>query len=185
MNFLLCVEHSAENLQFYLWHRSYAERFSSTTTPDMALAPEWTQEQQDETFARLQREHRERFRRNSAMMSSVIKNTDFSRDSKSTNLGSLRVSEKHSTNLAHKDSNPFSTPPTTPLRIDELSSTASRSDAATWRSQAEDAFAADGIQAPCELHLPACQLCAQRATWMWQKATLTNRKRQSPSCRSV
>ncbi|PSR85730.1 hypothetical protein BD289DRAFT_482528 [Coniella lustricola] len=149
MNFLLYVEHSAENLQFYLWHRSYQERFNSTTTPDIALAPEWSQEQQDEAFAKLQREHRNGLRRNSAVMSAVLRGTDFSRDGNRTNPGnSLRLSEKHSTRFADRESNPFSTPPATPSRTDELSSTGSRSDAATWRNQAADAFAAAGCPAP-------------------------------------
>lgn len=152
MNFLLYIEHSAENLQFYLWHRSYTERFRGTAQPDMKLAPEWTQEQQDETFAKLHRERREGARRNSTMISSVLKGTDFV-GNKSTNLGSVRYSEKHLTSLSHNDGNPSSTPPATPLHTDDLSSTASRSDASTWKCQAEDAFTAAGIQAPCKLHV--------------------------------
>ena len=47
MDYLIYIDHSAENLQFYLWYRDYSERFAKATTADIALAPEWTTAQHD------------------------------------------------------------------------------------------------------------------------------------------
>jgi hypothetical protein len=47
MNYLYYVEHSAENLQFFLWYRDYVKRFKEANTSDISLAPEWTRAQQD------------------------------------------------------------------------------------------------------------------------------------------
>lgn len=45
MNYLIYIEHSAENLQFYLWYRDYLKRFSALPPNERALAPEWSAEQ--------------------------------------------------------------------------------------------------------------------------------------------
>ena len=45
MNYLIYIEHAAENLQFFLWYRDYAKRFSDLPPNERALAPEWTAEQ--------------------------------------------------------------------------------------------------------------------------------------------
>lgn len=42
MDFLVYVEHNAENLQFYLWYRDYIERWAQLPDRDQALAPVWT-----------------------------------------------------------------------------------------------------------------------------------------------
>lgn len=47
MNYLKYVEHSAENLQFFLWHRSYCERFERLPASERALSPEWSASQTD------------------------------------------------------------------------------------------------------------------------------------------
>lgn len=39
MNYLLYIELAAENLQFYLWLRSYTERFESLPESEKALSP--------------------------------------------------------------------------------------------------------------------------------------------------
>ncbi|KAM3079388.1 hypothetical protein ACMFMG_005820 [Clarireedia jacksonii] len=44
MDFLVYVEHNAENLQFYLWYKDYVHRFEALPEKDRALAPEWTPE---------------------------------------------------------------------------------------------------------------------------------------------
>lgn len=43
MNYLIYVERSAENLQFYLWHKDYSERFAILPYSDLVLSPEWTE----------------------------------------------------------------------------------------------------------------------------------------------
>jgi hypothetical protein len=47
MNFLKYVEHSAENLQFYLWFKGYIKRFEDLPEGERILSPEWTQQQED------------------------------------------------------------------------------------------------------------------------------------------
>jgi hypothetical protein len=42
MNYLLYVEFTAEHLQFFLWFRSYVERFDALKATEKALSPEWT-----------------------------------------------------------------------------------------------------------------------------------------------
>ena len=39
MQYLLYVEHAAENLQFYLWLRDYTERFNALSENEKALSP--------------------------------------------------------------------------------------------------------------------------------------------------
>lgn len=62
MDYLLYVEHSAENLQFWIWYMDYTKRFRCADTVDLALAPEWTQAMEDEAVARIRRGHAERLR---------------------------------------------------------------------------------------------------------------------------
>ena len=45
MNYLIYIEHAAENLQFFLWYRDYTKRFSELPPSECALAPVWTTEQ--------------------------------------------------------------------------------------------------------------------------------------------
>src|SRR3954469_11665793 len=44
MDFLVYVEHNAENLQFYLWYKDYVRRFEALPEKDRALSPEWVPE---------------------------------------------------------------------------------------------------------------------------------------------
>lgn len=43
MDYLVYVEHNAENLQFYLWYQDYCKRFDALPASEKALAPEWKQ----------------------------------------------------------------------------------------------------------------------------------------------
>ena len=45
MNYLVYIEYSAENLQFFLWYRDYVKRFNELPRSELDLAPEWTAEQ--------------------------------------------------------------------------------------------------------------------------------------------
>lgn len=49
MDYLIYVEHDAENLQFYLWYRSYVERFNALPSHQQRLSPPWTAERKDIT----------------------------------------------------------------------------------------------------------------------------------------
>ncbi|KAK4151330.1 fumble-domain-containing protein [Chaetomidium leptoderma] len=77
MNYLLYVERSAENLQFFLWNRDYATRFAAAKTTDISLAPEWTQTMEDEAVARIRKEHAEKTRKAPKGVVDFFKGTDF------------------------------------------------------------------------------------------------------------
>lgn len=148
MNYLIYIEHSAENLQFFLWYRSYVSRFESADTVDLVLAPEWTQDMQNETFATLQKEHRDGLKRDPANVAAIFKGTTFE---KRGNVGSPGILTRPSPIFSEAGSNPFSTPPRTPHDEDSCSlGHNAPSNATTYRSQAGEAFASAGIKAPCE-----------------------------------
>jgi hypothetical protein len=45
MDYLVYVEHDAENLQFYLWLQDYTKRFEEDLKPEeQKLSPEWSPE---------------------------------------------------------------------------------------------------------------------------------------------
>jgi hypothetical protein len=41
MDYLVYVEHNAENLQFYLWYKDYVRRFDTLSEGEKVLSPEW------------------------------------------------------------------------------------------------------------------------------------------------
>jgi hypothetical protein len=47
LNYMKYIEHSEENLQFYLWFKSYETRFDQLSSSEKVLVPEWTQSQLD------------------------------------------------------------------------------------------------------------------------------------------
>lgn len=171
MNYLIYIEHSAENLQFFLWHRSYVSRFHSANTIDLVLAPEWTQEMQDEAFAKLQKEHREGLKRDPAHVAPVFRGTTFEKKGNRGAPGT--VLERPSPIFSETGSNPFLTPPRTPMDREDLQSSSSSSSCAfgvgshamSYRSQANEAFAAAGIKAPCKSidHVPSRK---RREIWL-------------------
>lgn len=122
----------------------------------MALAPEWTQEMQDETFDKLQKEHRDGLRRDPVGVAAVFKGTDFEKRGNTTS----KVLDRPSPIFSENGSNPFRTPPRTPQGQDGgiLSSGSFASfglSAVGYHSQASEAFAAAGIKAPCKLKPPS------------------------------
>lgn len=143
MNYMIYIEHSAENLQFFLWYRSYLNRFHSANTVDLALAPEWTQDQQNEAFTKLQQEHRDGLKRDPANVAGVFRGTTFE---KKGNSGLDRPSPIFSAN----GTNPFMTPPQTPSEREGGSiGFGVRSHATTYRSLASETFASAGVKTPC------------------------------------
>ncbi|ESZ91667.1 hypothetical protein SBOR_7924 [Sclerotinia borealis F-4128] len=44
MDFLVYIEHDAENLQFYLWYKDYVRRFEALPDHEKRLSPEWVPE---------------------------------------------------------------------------------------------------------------------------------------------
>ncbi|APA16092.1 hypothetical protein SS1G_10234 [Sclerotinia sclerotiorum 1980 UF-70] len=44
MDYLVYIEHDAENLQFYLWYKDYVRRFEALSDREKQLSPEWVPE---------------------------------------------------------------------------------------------------------------------------------------------
>ncbi|KAI2610453.1 hypothetical protein GGR54DRAFT_376716 [Hypoxylon sp. NC1633] len=99
MNYLLYIEHAAENLQFLLWYRDYVKRFSRADTSETQLSPEWTQAMEDEMAARIQKDAVDKMKREPKVASTLFKGTDF---------------EKGAAEVVVENRDPFSTPPSTP-----------------------------------------------------------------------
>jgi hypothetical protein len=141
MNYLIYIERSAENLQFYLWYQDYCKRFKEATTSDIKLAPEWTKAMEEDVVARLQKEKAEKLRKERPG-AEIFKGSDFEKKNDNLTLDPLN------------GTNPFSTPPGTPggSNADHESVCASShavSVATSYRSQAGEAFAAAGVKQPC------------------------------------
>lgn len=74
MNYLKYIEHAAENLQFFLWYRNYAERWEKLRDSEKTLAPEWTAALSD---ADIYGGSPARPKRVPPQIAEVLKNTDF------------------------------------------------------------------------------------------------------------
>lgn len=96
MDFLVYIEHDAENLQFYLWYKDYVKRFFQLPESEQALAPEWTPEQAQAEKNALEKEKLPK--KMPAEAAAAFKGTDFEPPTKQTEGGY----------------NPFNTPPRTP-----------------------------------------------------------------------
>lgn len=131
MNYLIYIEHSAENLQFFLWYRDYVKRFEEAHTSDKPLAPEWTQAMAEETLARIKKDAAEK-RKTDPLAVELFKGTDFEGN------GGEKIPDNRG---------PFDTPPRTP-GSDDQSTIYSSSQAPTHHSQAHDTFAAVGAKQP-------------------------------------
>ncbi|KAA6413940.1 MAG: regulator of g signaling superfamily [Lasallia pustulata] len=94
MNYLIYIEHAAENLQFFLWFRDYSKRFSGLPQAQRTLAPEWTAEQAEAEALLLAKKNF------SAETAASFKGTDFA---------PLNVT------VNEFGGNPLSTPPRTPM----------------------------------------------------------------------
>lgn len=148
MNYLIYIEHSAENLQFFLWYKDYVKRFGNANTADLSLSPEWTQSMEDEVVARLRKENAEKLRREPAVATEMFNGTDFEKQ------GGVETLANTSTN-----NNPFNTPPRTANGTGTSAAsdygsvyTASHapvSTSATYHSQASEAFQMAGVKQPC------------------------------------
>ena len=98
MNYLVYIEHSAENLQFYLWYRDYLKRFSDLPPNERALAPEWSAEQAEMDAQGMQGTPGPK-QKISPETAAAFKGTDFSPPIAS---------------VVEVKGNPFNTPPRTP-----------------------------------------------------------------------
>lgn len=101
MNYLVYIEYSAENLQFFLWYRDYLKRFNELPASEKVLAPEWTVEQAEAEASTSQA--------NAAAAAQIPMNTEAAAILKGSDFGPPSVSM-----VELKSSDPFNTPPRTP-----------------------------------------------------------------------
>lgn len=149
MNYLIYIEHAAENLQFFLWYRNYVKRFEALPSSEKALAPVWTVEQAEAEANAIQNTLAPKTI--SSETAAVFKGTDFAPPKAS---------------VVEVRGNPFNTPPMTPnterasmIQSDtwsEVGSTFATSNK-SHRQKAGDAFqGADLKWQPCRWSLYLC-----------------------------
>jgi hypothetical protein len=148
MNYLIYIEHAAENLQFFLWYRDYLGRFEKLSPSERVLAPEWTQAMQNDAVAKVRKDHADKMRREPAG-AVIFKGTDSEKKAYDDAVISAQVK-------MDVDDTTSSLPPRTPSSgrdydSTEVASTVTASYFATsFKSQASDAFKAAGAKQPCE-----------------------------------
>ena len=99
MNYLIYIERSAENLQFFLWYRDYCKRFSQLPASERVLSPEWTIEKAEADA--LTAPPAAGNKKMSPETTEIFKGTDFAQTK-------MTISEFNPV------PNPFHTPPQTP-----------------------------------------------------------------------
>ncbi|KAK5635777.1 hypothetical protein RRF57_011489 [Xylaria bambusicola] len=129
MNYLIYIEHAAENLQFFLWYRDYVKRFDAAPESETVLSPEWTPTMEEEAVAQIQKDAADKARKNPSAIMEIFKGTDFEKTPES--------------NVENR--NPFSTPPRS---SGGDNASFSGSPATTYISQPGDVLHAAGVKAP-------------------------------------
>lgn len=145
MNYLKYIEHSAENLQFYLWYLDYSARFEKLPSSQRALSPPWSKKQAESEAVAPATVNRTS-KPVEPHISAIFKNTEFA------TVQSTIVGDK---------TDPFGTPDKTPSldeKRDQLSEYGSMSSdekttvsSSMHKSMAENAFDDAGLKwKPCK-----------------------------------
>lgn len=145
MNYLLYVEHSAENLQFYLWYQDYTRRFQQAKSSDRVLALEWTKAMNDDVLAQLRREATEKLRPDEptgTAISDIFRGTNFDH-------------RKHCDSPAAFAADPSGGQALFSPAASCFSFGKAPSNADSYLSQASAAFAAAGAEVPCSSFPPS------------------------------
>jgi len=141
MNYLKYIEHSAENLQFFLWYRSYVDRFSQLRESEKVLSPEWTVAQAEAEAAAAMQKGRKQVNPDVAQ---VFKGTDFEKRTPNTNVSDF--SDSASTPSTSDEKRDFDSAYGT-----SFGETRTMTDASTYAVKADEAFQDAGLQwTPCE-----------------------------------
>ncbi|KAK4673728.1 hypothetical protein QC763_114510 [Podospora pseudopauciseta] len=151
MNYLIYVERSAENLQFFLWYRDFEKRFNEAQTADLTLAPEWTLAMEEEAVARIKKEQAEKARVKppksvSPAVAEIFKGTDFEKPIQKPSVATTIATTPISPLAASNGGDPFGTPPRTPS--DRGHHYPNSNTATTYNTAANEAFALAGLKAP-------------------------------------
>nr|POE79488.1 hypothetical protein CFP56_07553 [Quercus suber] len=143
MNYLRYIEHSAENLQFYLWYQDYTARWSKLSDSERALSPAWKQAYSDSDPTG---QTSSRPKRVNPQIAAILKDTDFAE------------------NNTKSQSNPFETPskPSSDVVSEYRSSMGDDKTLATSVAHemvAEQAFEDAGMKwKPCTLIINSCSM---------------------------
>ncbi|KAI0975842.1 hypothetical protein F4678DRAFT_457196 [Xylaria arbuscula] len=129
MNYLIYIEHAAENLQFFLWYRDYVRRFEAAPASETVLSAEWTQTMEEDTITKIQKDAADKARKGVPAAMAIFKGTDFEKPPE----------------IQAESRDPFATPPRSSAG-DDVSLYGSQ--ATTYVSQAGDAFFAAGVKQP-------------------------------------
>ncbi|KAI9804903.1 MAG: hypothetical protein M1833_006206 [Piccolia ochrophora] len=147
MNYLIYIEHAAENLQFFLWFRSYCERFNEIPAGERALSPEWTEEQAAAEAELAQAQATGQKKKLSPETAALFKGTDFAPGTKVA--------------VAEYNGNPFNTPPLTPNEKSDVDS--------DWRSGVSDGQSLQSSKTP---YAKKAADAFQSAELKWQPFTV-------------
>jgi hypothetical protein len=107
MDYLIYIEHAAENLQFFLWLRDYTKRFSELPAGERALAAEWTLGKSEVEASNAQSPGGLP-RKVAPETAAIFKGSDFANEGRSKT----------------EEPNPFNTPPCTPGDMEKNSTAA-------------------------------------------------------------
>lgn len=99
MNYLLYIERSAENLQFFLWFRGYVQRFDALNDNEKSLSPQWTERNMKDALDEWKKSQANvQKRQPSIIATEVLNGTIFAKEAAVPGVGV---------------GNPFATPPVT------------------------------------------------------------------------
>lgn len=165
MNYLIYVERSAENLQFYLWFKSYERRFAESKVCDVSLAPEWTQAMEDEVVARVRKEQVDKMKKDPPAVAALFRGTDFDKQNGAnpftspiaSPIASPITTPPQSANGAASDNHLRATMSLDAITCCGISNIQSNSNASS-RTQVADTFHAAGVSLPCKSHKGAAYM---------------------------
>ena len=146
LNYCKYIEHSAENLQFYLWFQDFSKRFAELPQTEQVLSPEWTKTRADAAEAAVNASSHRISRSGDPKIADMLKDTNFAEVKPPASLDKV---------------DPFITPDKTPSldeKRDGLSEYGSSSgderttaSSTAYRSMAEGAFDDAGLKwKPCK-----------------------------------
>ena len=106
MNFLLYIENSAENLQFYLWFRDYVKRFDQLPENEKKLSSPWIAEQPKPKLAPA---------KSTANLDMTAEEKQMARQEVHAAIKGTDFDSKVKVTMTEAGYNPFNTPPRTPV----------------------------------------------------------------------
>ncbi|KAI6777853.1 uncharacterized protein J7T54_002751 [Emericellopsis cladophorae] len=140
MNYLVYIEHSAENLQFFLWYKDYCRRFEAIPASEKALAPEWTLAMHEDTVAKIRKGTADKRRPEVDVAQQIFKGSDFDKQA-----GEAFSPPSH---LHVADHQPLRTPPDSRHSEQTTCYAPSSSGTTDYKAQASDAFHSAGATQP-------------------------------------